>query len=227
MTNYRILFLDLDETLYPSSNGLWEAIGARINEFMMDKLDITIDKVSKLRNEYFHRYGTTLNGLRTHFQIDPYDYLTYVHDVPINDFIQPDPGLREMLAGLPQKRIVFTNASIDHANRVLERLGVINQIDQIIDIIALNFENKPKNNAYVQALTFAGERDPKTCVLVDDRIRNLLPGGLMGMTTVLVGEKQSNPDIDFIISSISELILVMPDLMQGPSHQGHSGKKEI
>jgi putative hydrolase of the HAD superfamily len=226
MTNIRILFLDLDETLYPSSNGLWEAIGARINEFMMDKLDITIDKVSELRKEYFSKYGTTLNGLRINFQIDPYDYLTYVHDVPINDFIQPDPGLREMLVNLPQKRIVFTNASIDHAKRVLERLGIINQIDQIIDIIALNFENKPKNNAYIQALTLAGERDPKACVLVDDRVRNLLPGGSMGMTTVLVGENQSDSDIDFCISSISELTLVMSDLKQGSSHQGHSANKD-
>jgi len=218
MTNVRILFLDLDETLYPSSNGLWEAIGVRIHNFMMDKLDITIDKVSELRHEYFNKYGTTLNGLQINFQIDPYDYLTYVHDVPINDFIQPDPGLREMLANLPQKRIVFTNASIDHAERVLGRLGVLNQIDQVIDIIALNFENKPKTNAYVQALTLAGERDPKACVLVDDRVQNLLPGGLMGMTTVLVGENQSDPDIDFIISSISELTLVVPNLKQGSSH---------
>jgi putative hydrolase of the HAD superfamily len=131
-----------------------------------------------------------------------------------------------MLANLPQKRIVFTNASIDHAERVLGRLGVLKQIDQVIDIIALNFENKPNTNAYAQALTLAGERDPKACVLVDDRVQNLLPGGLMGMTTVLVGENQPDPDIDFTISSISELTLVVPNLKQGSSLQEHSANKD-
>jgi putative hydrolase of the HAD superfamily len=227
MTNYRILFLDLDETLYPSSNGLWEVIGMRIHNFMADKLDITMDKASELRNEFLHKYGTTLNGLRRHFHIDPFEYLTYVHDVPINDFIQPDPGLRDMLANLPQKRIVFTNASMDHAERVLGRLGVLNQIDQVIDIITLNFENKPKIGSYEQALKLAGERDPKACVLVDDRVQNLLPGGLMGMTTVLVGDSQSKPDVDFIISRILELTSVLPDLIQDSSHEGRSANEDI
>ncbi len=214
-SNFRILFLDLDETLYPSDNGLWEAIGNRILTFMMQKLDIAKDTAAGLRDEYFHSYGTTLNGLRINFQIDPHEYLTFVHDVPIHDFLQPDPGLFDMLAKLPQKRVVFTNASRDHAERVLGRLGVINEIDQVIDIIALEFENKPKPSAYVRALALAGERDPKACILVDDRVQNLLPAGRMGMTTVLVGEDQSNPDINFTISNISELALVLNDLEKG------------
>jgi FMN phosphatase YigB (HAD superfamily) len=30
MSRFRVLFLDLDDTLYPSTSGLWDATGERI-----------------------------------------------------------------------------------------------------------------------------------------------------------------------------------------------------
>jgi len=56
---FRILFLDLDDTLYPSSAGLWEAIGDRILRFMVDVVGVPVDLAPALRDEYFRAYGTT------------------------------------------------------------------------------------------------------------------------------------------------------------------------
>ena len=215
MSDYRILFLDLDDTLYPSTCGLWQAIGDRILDFMTDRLDISALKADELRKQYFQAYGTTLNGLQIHHNVDPLDYLNFVHDVPIDSFLQPDPELREMLDRVIQKRVIFTNASRDHAERVLNRLGIEEQIDQVIDIISLDYHNKPEPDAYSRALSLTGENDPSACLLVDDRSRNLIPGKAMGMTTVLVGEDDPDPSIDFQINIITQLTDTVPGLDHG------------
>jgi putative hydrolase of the HAD superfamily len=214
MRSYRTLFLDLDETLYPSSNGVWQAIAERIHNYLHQRLAIPADQVMELRMKYFRAYGTTLNGLMANHDIDPFDYLAFVHDVPLDALLKPDPALSTMLAGLRQKRVIFTNASRDYAHRVLRRLGIEHEIDLIVDIIALEFQNKPRPVAYQKALRLAGEDDPHACLLVDDRVANLLPAADMGMTTVLVGDKESDPQIDFHISQISQLAATVPGLIE-------------
>jgi putative hydrolase of the HAD superfamily len=212
MKTYRTLFLDLDDTLYPNTSGLWQAIGDRIHAYMIEQVGISPDHAEQLRRSYYQTHGTTLNGLRIEHQIDPYDYLDYVHRVPIEKFIDPNPQLQKMLQRIPQKRVVFTNAHQDHAQRVLHRLGVFELIDQIVDITALDFINKPKPTAYRKALSLSGEMEPEACVLVDDRAVNLVPGKAIGMTTVLIGESQTHASIDYCLQSITELVEAVPGL---------------
>jgi putative hydrolase of the HAD superfamily len=200
-----LIFLDLDDTLYPQTSGLWEAIGVRILRYMTERVGIHASKADELRAKYLHQYGTTLNGLRVEHHIDPHDYLEYVHEVPIEQYILPDPALREALAQLPQKLVIFTNASSEHAQRVLRRLGIEGEIDDMIDITRLNFINKPMPEAYKRALKIVDDPDPKTCVMVDDRGVNLLPGSALGMRTVLVGRNDSHSGIDVHIEHILEL----------------------
>ncbi|NIS79444.1 MAG: pyrimidine 5'-nucleotidase [Anaerolineales bacterium] len=216
MGRYCTLFFDLDDTLYPRSSGLWNAIGERINSFMIDRLEIPEENVSPIRDEYLRTYGTTLNGLVANYQIDPFEYLTFVHDVQIEDYLHPDPVMQRMLASLHPSRIIFTNASVSYAMRVLKRLGVDPYIDQIIDIIALDFHNKPLPQAYERALDLAQESDPKACMLIDDRVDNLLPAAALGMTTVLVGDRGGHPGVDFHIERITELLDKVPGINQNP-----------
>jgi putative hydrolase of the HAD superfamily len=213
MPAYRVLFFDLDDTLYPSSNGLWEAIGERINTFMNERLSIPPTQVIALRDQYLQTFGTTLNGLIENHHVDPQEYLNYVHDVPIDNMLDPDPELRSMLQELHQKKVIFTNASGDHVTRVLQRLGVEDLFDQVIDIIALEFSNKPNPLAYRKALDFTSEDDPSACVLVEDRMDNLLPAGAMGMTTVLVGGIPHGNQADFQLQRITDLTRVVPGLV--------------
>jgi putative hydrolase of the HAD superfamily len=217
MTEPSLIFLDLDDTLYPQTSGLWEAIGVRILSYMTDRVGIAEHKADELRANYLHQYGTTLNGLRAEHHIDPHDYLKYVHEVPIEDYILPDPALRNALAQLPQKLVIFTNASPEHAQRVLRRLGIEDQIDDMIDIVRLNFINKPMPEAYKRALTLVDNPDPSTCVMVDDRGVNLLPGAALGMKTILVGRTDSPPGIDARIENIVDLPDTIDRLMYSNS----------
>lgn len=211
--SWRVVFLDLDDTLYPPSSGVWQAIGERIQAFMMDRLKLTYDEATQLRRRYFEQYGTTLNGLWHHHAVDPEDYLAYVHAVPLEEMIHPDPDLSSMLRELPQKRVIFTNANRRHAERVLACLGVSAQIDVIIDLFALEMTNKPEMAAYGRALELAGETDPRACVLADDLPRNLVPARALGMTTVLVGPEQQDGAADVRIERITDLTRVLPGLV--------------
>ncbi len=212
MRNYSTLFLDLDETLYPHSNGLWEKIGDRITRFMVTRLDMNEENAQDLRARYLSEYGTTLNGLRANHGVDPDDYLEYVHDVPIHEHIEPAPHLRQMLASIRIKKIIFTNSQGSHVKRVLNALDVSDQIDDIIDIYALNFTNKPRPEAYAQALKIADSPDPKTCILADDRFVNLMPAAELGMTTVLVGANEGDAIITHHIEEITDLVEYIPEL---------------
>ena len=210
---FTTLFLDLDDTLYPHTSGLWEAVGDRIQCYTEATLNVGAEEASRLRGQYLSQYGTTLNGLMHNHQIDPMEYLTFVHDVPVERLLPPDPELRTMLASINIPRVIFTNAHGEYAKRVLQQLGIMDLISQIIDILALDFSNKPEPEAYRRALTLAGNPSAETCLLVDDRYPNLAAASEFGMTTVLVGDGLFDGIVDYKIDQITDLTAAVPRLV--------------
>jgi putative hydrolase of the HAD superfamily len=208
--SYTTLFFDLDDTLYPSEAGLWEAIRVRINRYMCERMRIPPDEASALRRHYYETYGTTLRGLQIHYQIDPDDFLAYVHDLPLNAYLQPDPALRALLLALPQPKWIFTNADVAHAGRVLAGLGLEGCFQGIIDVRARGFVCKPQPEAYPQALRLAGESEPGRCVFFDDAPRNLAPARALGIYTVLVGTALSDPSACLSVRRLHDLPGLLP-----------------
>jgi putative hydrolase of the HAD superfamily len=202
----RVALLDLDDTLYAADNGLWGAIGQRINRYMIERLRLPVEAVPALRRQYFERFGATLNGLRAEHNVDTRDYLAFVHAVPLEDYLQPNPALDAMLARLPHEKVIFTNADAAHARRVIERLGIARHFSTIVDIEALDFISKPDPRAYDRALALLGARAAE-CVFADDGARNLAPARALGMLTVLVDAAQppAVSGVDLVIPSILDL----------------------
>ena len=209
---WKILFFDLDDTLYPNTNGLWEAIRLRMTDYLLDPLGFPPEDIQEIRQTYYETYGTTLRGLQTHHEVDADDYLAYVHDLPLDEYLSPDPELHSMLESLPQRKWIFTNADADHARRVLQVLGVQDCFSGIIDVRALGYLCKPDKQAYSQALELAGETSPNDCVLLDDSIRNLIPARQAGFTTVLVGTTGQYQGIDYSLANLKDLPRVFPQL---------------
>ena len=214
MTFTTVLF-DLDDTLYNPGHGLWELIRQRMHTYMQRILDLPDDELSALREHYLETYGTTLRGLQIEHQVDTEDFLAYVHDLPLADYLQPDPALRSLLLSLPKRRWVFTNSDANHARRVTRVLGVDDCFEGIIDIHAIQFVCKPNRDAYTHALRAAGESDPQRCVYLDDAVRNLLPASEMGFYTVLVGTPDPHPAARQTILSIHDLPQALPWLWNG------------
>ena len=54
-----------------------------------------------------------------HHEIEPDDYLDAVHAIAVEELLEPDRALDAMLATLPHRKVIFTNGSTAHAERVL------------------------------------------------------------------------------------------------------------
>ncbi|OPZ50345.1 MAG: Phosphoglycolate phosphatase [Firmicutes bacterium ADurb.BinA052] len=184
-----ILF-DLDETLYPSSNGLMSLIRDRIVEYMVVRLGWARDEAEERRQRYVSEYGVTLDGLQKLHGVDVDDYMEYVHAVPHSKYIQPNPALDGMLGRLRPSKAIFTNASQSHARRVLSALGVsTSHFECIFDFEAAGYCPKPDPEAYRRILARLGARGDQ-CMLVEDNLRNLQTAkSMFGMTTVLVNKR--------------------------------------
>jgi putative hydrolase of the HAD superfamily len=207
----RCALFDLDNTLYPQSCGLMQEIGRRINLYMVERLGVAREEVGRRREALLRSHGTTLNGLRRVCDVDPDEYLDFVHDIPIEDYLEPSPELEEMLRELPLRRVIFTNADAAHARRVLARLGVLGCFETIIDIHFLNFVNKPYRRAYQRAIEFVSVR-PEECVLLEDSAANIQPALEMGMTTVMVGGDGSD-GAHHHIERVTDFARLLPELV--------------
>jgi len=210
--SFSTLFFDLDATLYAATNGLWEEIRNRIYQFMRDEIGLPQAEIPATRDRYWKTYGTTLEGLRIHHAVDPDHYLRYVHEIPLESYLSPDPELYKLLEDLPQELWIFTNADWRHAESVLDVLGIRELFSGIIDLLAMDFIIKPQPEAYRIAQEMAGENDASRCVLFDDLVPNLLGAREHGFTTVLVGENGQNHKIDFHVPTIHQIKEVLPHL---------------
>jgi putative hydrolase of the HAD superfamily len=209
--NITTFLIDLDETVYPSSSGLWEKIRERIDLYMEQEMGFNPHEIPDIRRAFYATYGTTLRGLQATYGIDAKHYLDFVHDIPLSQYISPDPSLRETLLSYPQKKIIFTNADKNHAQRVLTRLEILDCFDDIIDIFTIQPYCKPQPQAFEIALKQAGIVSTPECAFIDDNLPNLATARHMGLYSIRVGSREVTPECDGGIASLKELpVLIQP-----------------
>ena len=189
----RYILFDLDNTLYPKSLGIFELVVERIRDYMESRMGFEKNLARKLRQEYLRKYGSTLRGLMIHQNLNPDDYLEYVHDVGVEERLSPNPALADLLESIPLGKGIFTSGHLPHALKVLRCLGVEQYFPQIFDIIFTHYIPKPNPEPYHQVLESLGI-DGKQCMMIEDLPANLKPAKEMGMTTVLVGQKADGFD---------------------------------
>ena len=209
----KTILFDLDDTLYPRQTGIMNEIRRLILRYIETRLGLSPAEADSLRHEYLQAYGTTMRGLQVNHHIDPDEYLEFVHDFPLHDCLQPNPALDEVLASLPQDKVIFTNASREHATRVLTVLGLARHFKRIVDIRDMGYESKPEPAAYRRICEMLVVR-PEECLLVEDSVRNLRPARALGMMTVLVhgGSDSADDSVDYSISRLEEIGRVLTNL---------------
>lgn len=209
--DFSTIIFDLDDTLYPPSSGIWDLISNKIHQYMIERLDIDPAVVSEVRTSYYTRYGTTMRGLITHYQIDPQDYLDFVHQIPIQERIKPNTELKKMLQSLPQRKIVFTNSDYNHADRVLKLLGIRELFELVVDVIDVSPYCKPMPEAFTIALNQM-RVSPQQCIFVDDSIKNLNAAKNLGLFTVLPNADTTLAQQPHAtIRNITDLVSVLPN----------------
>lgn len=179
-----IWIFDLDNTLYPARCQLFDQVDQKIGEYVATFLELDPDTARRRQKEFFHNHGSTLRGMMMLHDMDPDDYLDYVHDIDLSP-VNPDPLLDEVLTRLPGRKLIFTSATVAHAERVTARLGVDHHFEVIFDVVAAEYEPKPHVQTYTRLLE-QHDIDPHASVFFDDIPRNLKPAADIGMTTVWV-----------------------------------------
>src|SRR3546814_18513066 len=91
----------------------------------------------------------TVHGLQ------PADYLDYVHDIDLTP-IDPSRVLDQALARLEGRKLIFTNGSVRHAERVLEKIGIARHFSDITDIVAGDYIPKPNREPYERMIEKMG-----------------------------------------------------------------------
>jgi putative hydrolase of the HAD superfamily len=175
---------DLDNTLYPASCRLFDQIHDRMQRFIAERLGLSLEEALVVQKTYFREHGTTMRGLMTVDKVDPHEFLAYVHDVDLG-CVPPDPVLAAALAALPGRKIVHTNGSVRHAQRLLAHLEIADSFTGIVDIVDAGFAPKPALAGYHELLRRHDVR-PETALMIEDMAKNLVPAAALGMTTAWV-----------------------------------------
>lgn len=187
------------------------------------------------------RQGTTLAGLVAASDHVPHagrDFYDAWHDavhatLPLESMLRPDPAVRAVLASLPQKLVIFTNADRAHAVRCLELLELRDLFpDTEKDVIC--FETimdaaeaaglvrrgrpvvaKPADAAVRLALAHAGVGvgAESRVAFFDDSARNVAACSAAGVASVLVG-RTGVAGVDAVaqVASVADLPTALPSL---------------
>lgn len=175
---------DLDNTLYPASCNLFEQVQVRMNQYICERLSLDLEGAAELRRRYFREHGTTMLGLMKINGVDPHEFMDFVHDVDLA-CVPENPELVAAFERLPGRKLIFTNGSVPHAERLIRHLGIHSHFSGIFDIVAAEFSPKPAAAVYREVLR-RYEVDPRTALMIEDMARNLAPAAELGMTTAWV-----------------------------------------
>ncbi len=195
LRHVRSWVFDLDDTLYPPGSRFMGLIQQRINDYVVRAAGLPAEEAMVVQKGYLRDYGTSLAGLMAHHRIDPHAFLAEVHDVPL-DVLTPDPGLRAALERLEGPRVVFTNGSMAHARRVVEKLELADLFDGLFSLEDADLIPKPDPRTFARMIGKFG-LDPATAAFFEDTARNLPPAKAIGMTTVLVGPRARDAETPF------------------------------
>ena len=96
---------DLDNTLYPASSNLFSKIDIRMKKFIINKLNVSPDDAYTIQKKYYFKYGTTLAGLMKNHNINPEEFLDYVHNIDVSS-LKKDLKLQKILKFLPGNKYI-------------------------------------------------------------------------------------------------------------------------
>ena len=208
LKNIKNILFDCDGVLYQDLEAVFGQVSKRMTNYISKKLNLDIKKAKELQTKYFHKYNTSLNGLMIHHDVQPKDFLKYVHDIDLA-FMDKDLVLREELINLNLKKFVFTNGSKEHVENIIKHLGIEDQFNGIFDIVDAEFHPKPEAKAF-DLMVKKFKIDPKETLYIEDIAKNLSIAKVRGRATVWLindeywGKKESDKDyIDYKIENLS------------------------
>lgn len=202
----RVWIFDLDNTLHDATARIFPAMHDQINAFLQREFGVDEDGANRMREEFWLRYGTTLNGLMRHHGIHPRRFLAETHVFPeLGDLVVHENALKHALARLGGMKLVFSNAPRHYVAGVLRAMGLARYFDAVYSIEDARYRGKPALHGF-RMLLRKHNLDPHRCAFVDDMLENLRTARRLGMSTVWVSrENRRTPFVDLRVASVLEL----------------------
>ena len=214
LNNIKNILFDCDGVLYEDLEAVFGQVSKRMTQYISNKLNIDSKKAKELQTSYFHKYNTSLNGLMIHHNVDPKDFLKFVHDIDLS-CLKINQNLRNELTNINLKKYVFTNGSREHAKNIIRHLGIEDLFDGIFDIVDAEYFPKPDPRNYDLMLK-KFQIDPKETLYIEDIAKNLSIAKKLGTTTVwLINEEQwgkKDSDKEFIDYKIKNVSLFLKEI---------------
>ena len=197
---------DLDDTLHNASAHIFPHINRAMTEYVMTHLGLSQQQANELRSHYWIKYGATLHGLMRHHGTDPQHFLHHTHQFSdLSSMVQPDRGLRSMLARLHGRKVVFTNAPREYALRVLLILGIRQYFERVFSIESTRFQPKPARAGFMRLLSKINVPAAR-CIMVEDSLPALKTAKRLGMKTVYINSGARRPSfVDLRLNSVLAL----------------------
>ena len=169
----KCLLFDLDNTLYSCRYGLEDNVSLRIREFASALLGITQEDVREIRKANMRQYGTCLEWLMAEKGFtDTEAYLAAVHPPGEADSLPRDDKLRSLLASIPVPKAILTNSPREHADLILDKLGITDLFTDIFDIRQCGFKGKPQKEVFYYVLNSLGFSAGEV-LFIDDNPHNV------------------------------------------------------
>lgn len=165
---------------------------------MVNSLNMPPEQAAALHQQYLREFGSTIEGLIHHHQVDPMSFNKQVDDaLPLEDLLEEDAQLQRTLARFDRARVklwLLTNAHATHARRVVRILGVERYFEGITfcDYASGELVLKPSQKMYAVAERDADVGGVRNCFFVDNSVQNCVAAGNRGWTAVHLCEPSSS-----------------------------------
>ena len=181
---------DLDNTLYSADSGIFQQVHELMGKFVSSHLNIDVEEAKIIQKKYYKQHGTTLRGMMDNHGVDPDHFLAEVHKLDYS-IVAPNHQLNEELKKLNGRKIIYTNANMQHTLDVLERIELSSFFDEIFDIKMANYIPKPEIAPYEQIIK-QYNINAENAAMFDDIAKNLVAAKKVGFTSVWIDAGYEN-----------------------------------
>ena len=198
---YEVIGFDLDQTLYPKSPEIDQAIQTYLYERIAEFKKVSLNEAEKLFRDLY-KEGRGLSGSKTLEALGLPDAKEQVQlaleRAPIDKFLKPDQETIGLMKKLKEKYFnldLITGSDRDNTLRKLNKLEI--EPSLFSHIITKDDASKRDLAAYKMWLEFYPDFKPEQFLYVGDRVSSdhEVPRQI-GIRTLLVNQKEIDPNVD-------------------------------
>lgn len=190
---------DYDNTLYHPNSGILDEIDDRIEKFISSTLNVSKKDATDIREKYYKKYGTTIQGLMEKYSVNPKEYFSYIMDIKTVPPYNADT--KNVINSLQGKKTIFSNGNRIHIKRGLKSLGIENNFEDIFEIEDFNYISKPFISPYkfVENKLKSKGIISSDIVFIDDSLSNIQTANSIGWKGVLIDRGYCEVPKDIVV----------------------------